>query len=104
MATIELNLADLRQHVGKKSVSTDVVNPGPANLLRVALGRAEPEFKTGDPLPPAWISLRARRCGHRRSGTGSYELGFRILAGMAALGSVFFVLARRPSPPRRIPS
>ena len=36
--------------------------------------------------------------------TGSYELGFRILAGMAALGSVFFVLARRPSPPRRIPS
>ena len=57
MATIELNLEDLRQHVGKKSVSTDVVNPGPANLLRLALGRAEPEFKTGDPLPPAWLSL-----------------------------------------------
>ena len=36
--------------------------------------------------------------------TGSYELGFRILAGLAALGSIFFVLARRPSPPRRIPS
>ena len=35
--------------------------------------------------------------------TGSYELGFRILAGLAALGSVFFVLARRPSPPRRDP-
>lgn len=33
--------------------------------------------------------------------TGSYELGFRILGGLAALGSVFFVLARRPSPPRR---
>ena len=33
--------------------------------------------------------------------TGSYELGFRILAGLAVLGSVFFVLARRPSPPRR---
>jgi MFS family permease len=33
--------------------------------------------------------------------TGSYELGFRILAGLAALGSIFFVLARRPSPPRR---
>jgi MFS family permease len=32
--------------------------------------------------------------------TGSYELGFRILAGLAALGSIFFVLARRPSPPR----
>jgi len=33
--------------------------------------------------------------------TGSYEMGFRILAGLAALGSIFFVLARRPSPPRR---
>ena len=33
--------------------------------------------------------------------TGSYELGFRILAGLAVLGSIFFVLARRPSPPRR---
>ncbi|PYM95344.1 MAG: hypothetical protein DME04_05210 [Candidatus Rokuibacteriota bacterium] len=34
--------------------------------------------------------------------TGSYELGFRILAGLAALGSIFFVLARRPSPPHRL--
>src|SRR5437867_4785827 len=34
---------------------------------------------------------------------GRYVLGFRILAGMAALGSVFFVLARCPSPPRRNP-
>jgi MFS family permease len=33
--------------------------------------------------------------------TGSYEMGFRILAGLAALGSIFFVLARRPPPPRR---
>jgi len=33
--------------------------------------------------------------------TGSYEVSFRILAGFAALGSIFFVLARRPSPPRR---
>jgi MFS family permease len=33
--------------------------------------------------------------------TGSYEAAFRILAGFAALGSIFFVLARRPSPPRR---
>jgi sugar phosphate permease len=33
--------------------------------------------------------------------TGSYEMGFRILAGLAALGSIFFVLARRPSPPRQ---
>ena len=33
--------------------------------------------------------------------TGSYEVAFRILAGFAALGSIFFMLARRPSPPRR---
>jgi sugar phosphate permease len=33
--------------------------------------------------------------------TGSYEVGFRVLAALAALGSVFFVLARRPAPPRR---
>jgi MFS family permease len=33
--------------------------------------------------------------------TGSYEMGFRVLAGLAALGSIFFVLARRPPPPRR---
>jgi sugar phosphate permease len=28
--------------------------------------------------------------------TGSYELGFRVLAGLAALGSIFFLLAVRP--------
>jgi MFS family permease len=33
--------------------------------------------------------------------TGGYELGFTILAALAALGSVFFLLARRPPPPRR---
>ena len=33
--------------------------------------------------------------------TGSYEIGFRVLAGLAGLGSIFFVLARRPDPPRR---
>lgn len=33
--------------------------------------------------------------------TGSYEVGFRILAALAAIGSVFFVLARPPAPPRR---
>ena len=33
--------------------------------------------------------------------TGSYEVAFWILAAFAALGSIFFVLARRPSPPRR---
>jgi sugar phosphate permease len=33
--------------------------------------------------------------------TGSYELGFQILSGLAALGSIFFVFARRPAPPNR---
>jgi len=33
--------------------------------------------------------------------TGSYALGFGVLAVCAALGSVFFLLARRPEPPRR---
>jgi MFS family permease len=31
--------------------------------------------------------------------TGSYEVGFRLLAASAAVGSVFFALARRPGPP-----
>lgn len=30
--------------------------------------------------------------------TGSYELGFSILAVLAGMGSIFFVLARRPAP------
>lgn len=33
--------------------------------------------------------------------TGDYRLGFDILAVIAALGSIFFILARRPNPPRR---
>jgi len=33
--------------------------------------------------------------------TGSYRLGFTLLAAFAALGSVFFALARRPAPPHR---
>ncbi|OGK80043.1 MAG: hypothetical protein A2X52_10940 [Candidatus Rokubacteria bacterium GWC2_70_16] len=33
--------------------------------------------------------------------TGSYEAGFQVLAALAAAGSVFFVLAWRPAPPRR---
>jgi MFS family permease len=35
--------------------------------------------------------------------TGSYVLGFHILAGLAALGSVFFLLATPPRTPRRMP-
>ncbi|MBI4336761.1 MAG: MFS transporter [Chloroflexi bacterium] len=33
--------------------------------------------------------------------TGNYQLGFAILAVLAGAGTLFFVLARRPSPPRR---
>src|SRR5262249_60370936 len=31
--------------------------PGPANALRLTLGRAEPESREGDPLPPASLAL-----------------------------------------------
>lgn len=34
---------------------------------------------------------------------GSYQTGFRVLAACAALGSIFFLLARRPDPPYRAP-
>jgi hypothetical protein len=33
--------------------------------------------------------------------TGSYVIGFQVLAALAALGSVFFVLATPPRPPGR---
>ena len=33
--------------------------------------------------------------------TGSYELAFTIIAMIAAFGSIFFMLAWRPSPPTR---
>ena len=36
--------------------------------------------------------------------TGSYQTGFRVLAACAALGSIFFLLARRPEPPHRAPA
>ena len=57
MTTATVNLDDLRSHIGRTQVATDVLHPGPANLLRLALGRPEPELKDGDPLPPAWLAL-----------------------------------------------
>jgi sugar phosphate permease len=36
--------------------------------------------------------------------TGSYGLGFTVLAGLALLGSLSFLLARRPPPPARHPT
>jgi 3-methylfumaryl-CoA hydratase len=57
MATIELDLDTLRQHVGRRQVSTDVVTAAPANLLRLTLARPEPELRDGDALPPGWTIL-----------------------------------------------
>ena len=50
-------LDDLGQHVGRTQGATDVLHPLPANLLRLTLGRPEPELREGDPLPPGWLSL-----------------------------------------------
>jgi 3-methylfumaryl-CoA hydratase len=55
--TLALDLDRLRSHIGRRVVSTDVATPGPANLLRLALGRPEPELVVGDPLPPGWHGL-----------------------------------------------
>src|SRR3989442_26756 len=57
MATTELSLENLKQHVGRRATSTDVVTAGPANQLRLAFARPEPEFRDGDPLPPGWQIL-----------------------------------------------
>lgn len=50
-------IEDLRSHIGRTQVAADVIHPGPANLLRLALGRPEPEPRDGDPLPPSWLAL-----------------------------------------------
>ena len=57
MTTAELNLEDLKRHIGRKTVATDVVTAAPANLLRLAFARPEPELKDGDALPPGWHML-----------------------------------------------
>jgi 3-methylfumaryl-CoA hydratase len=48
---------DLRAHVGRKQAASDVLHAAPANLLRLTLGRPEPELHDGDELPPAWLAL-----------------------------------------------
>ncbi len=40
--------------------------------------------------------------GYLYDRTGNYQVGFDILALIAAAGSIFFVLAKRPNPPPRI--
>jgi 3-methylfumaryl-CoA hydratase len=57
MTTTEISLESLRQHVGRHQSATDVIAAGPANLLRLAFGRPEPELRDGDPLPPGWQCL-----------------------------------------------
>ncbi len=57
MTTTELDIETLRSHVGRRLTSTDIVSAGPANLLGLAFGRAEPELHAGDPLPPGWHGL-----------------------------------------------
>jgi 3-methylfumaryl-CoA hydratase len=57
MTTTAVRLDDLKSHIGRRQAATDVLHPGPANLLRLALGRPEPELRAGDPLPPAWHAL-----------------------------------------------
>ena len=55
--TTALDLDDLRAHIGRTQLATDILLPGPANFLRLALGRPDPEFREGDVLPPAWLAL-----------------------------------------------
>jgi 3-methylfumaryl-CoA hydratase len=57
MATIALDVDELRRHIGRRQVATDVITPGPANLLRLAFARPEPELGPDDPLPPGWQIL-----------------------------------------------
>jgi 3-methylfumaryl-CoA hydratase len=56
-AAAALDLDDLRSHIGRAQTAADLLHPGPANFLRLALGRPEPEYREGDPLPPAWLAL-----------------------------------------------
>jgi len=57
MTTTTLDLDQLKRHIGKRLTASDVIHPGPANLLRLALARPEPELEPGDALPPGWLGL-----------------------------------------------
>ena len=92
MATSTLDLDDLKRHIGRRQVSTDVAAAGPANLLRLALGRPEPEIAIGsagaarlaDPLLPAELRPRgapARRQPARRRRRPAHAAPRRMFAG-----------------------
>lgn len=55
--TTVLNIDDLKTHIGRRLTAADVIHSGPANLLRLALGRPDAELRAGDALPPAWLAL-----------------------------------------------
>jgi len=57
MSTMEISADDLKAHVGRRQSTVDVVTAAPANLLRLALARPEPEYGPGDALPPGWQVL-----------------------------------------------
>ncbi len=40
MAIAQIQEEELRRHIGRRLESTDVITPGPANLLRLAFGAA----------------------------------------------------------------
>jgi 3-methylfumaryl-CoA hydratase len=56
MSTTALNLDEFKTFIGRKQTATDVLHPDPANLLRLAFGRREAEYREGDVLPPAWLA------------------------------------------------
>src|SRR5262249_57344597 len=56
MATLAAR-EDLKAYVGRRETATDIVTAAPANLLRLAFGRDEPELRSGDLLPPGWQCL-----------------------------------------------
>jgi 3-methylfumaryl-CoA hydratase len=57
MTTTLAGLDDLKQHIGKRVTTADTAAAGPANLLRLTLGRNEPELADGAVLPPGWTVL-----------------------------------------------
>jgi len=48
MSTTPLSLDELKTHIGRTQAATDVIHAGPANLLRLALERPDPELRDGD--------------------------------------------------------
>src|SRR5262249_19030044 len=50
-------LNDPPSPIRRSPTAPDVIHPGPANFLRLAFGRTEPEYREGDMLPPSWLAL-----------------------------------------------